>query len=574
MTTRRGGVALPSLAAGVALTLSLPPFGWWPLAFVGAALLYWRLAGLRLRTRILAGWLAGLGLFVPGLAWAQAFNWYGAAVLMAAEALTMALAAALVPPVRGRLAAFAGAFTLAEALRMTWPFGGLPISGVFLGQVGGPLLVTARLGGPLLLTAVVWLGGGALGQLAIEGAVWWWRREDAVEPGGRPLGPALWAGVALVAVVAVALGAAAAPDGGPAGRTVGVAAVQGGGRRGVGGPAVTPSSVLGPELAASRTLTDRTTPGARPRLVVWPEDVIALDRPLAGSAAARAVAGLAVRLRATVVAGVTVDRGATFLNEAVAWGPTGRVVGRYEKVHRVPFGEYVPYRGFFSHLADLSGVPADAVPGHGTGLLVTPAGRLGLMISYEVFYADRGRSSVRAGAQLLVVPTNTASYSSTQIPTQELAADRMQAVAEGRDLVQAATTGFSDVVDNQGHVLARSALGARQVLTVTVALRRGATPYERWGDGPVLVLAVVALAGGWLVELADRRRRAESPHRAPVHVATPPYRPGVGGPAAGPTTGPTHVRPMREPMPGHDHPAGPDPPDPPGGPGSASDPSG
>jgi apolipoprotein N-acyltransferase len=66
----------------------------------------------------------------------------------------------------------------------------------------------------------------------------------------------------------------------------------------------------------------------------------------------------------------------------VAWGPTGHVVGVFEKVHRVPFGEYVPFRSFFAHFADLSGVPTDAVPGDGTGLMRTPAGPLGLMVSF------------------------------------------------------------------------------------------------------------------------------------------------------------------------------------------------
>ena len=76
---RRGRVAVPSVLAGVLLALSLPPWGWWPLGLVGAALLYWRLAGLRLRTRVWSGWLAGLGCYAIGLVWARAFNWYGAA---------------------------------------------------------------------------------------------------------------------------------------------------------------------------------------------------------------------------------------------------------------------------------------------------------------------------------------------------------------------------------------------------------------------------------------------------------------------------------------------------------------
>ena len=71
---RRGGVALPALASGVGLALSLPPWGWWILAFPAAGLLWWRLGGLRPRTRLWAGWLAGLGCYVPGLMWARSFT--------------------------------------------------------------------------------------------------------------------------------------------------------------------------------------------------------------------------------------------------------------------------------------------------------------------------------------------------------------------------------------------------------------------------------------------------------------------------------------------------------------------
>ena len=225
---------------------------------------------------------------------------------------------------------------------------------------------------------------------------------------------------------------------------------------------------------------------------------MALDRPLAGSPEAALLSRLAAELDTTLVVGVTEPASATtFRNEIVAWGPRGHVVGTFEKVHRVPFGEYVPYRSFFSHLADLSGVPTDAVPGHGTGLMRTPAGPLGLLVSFEIFYAGRSHASVRAGAELLAVPTNTSSYSTSQVPAQEIAAAVVQAVQTGRDLVQAAPTGYSAVVTQRGVVVARSVLGRRQVLVATVALRRGMTPYDHWGDLPVLLLSVVALCVGW-----------------------------------------------------------------------------
>ena len=94
-----------------------------------------------------------------------------------------------------------------------------------------------------------------------------------------------------------------------------------------------------------------------------------------------------------------------------------------------------------------------------------------------------------------------------------MAASRLQAVAEGRDLVQAAPTGFSAIVDNRGRVLARTALGSRQVLVGDVRLRTGDTIYERFGDLPVLVAAAVLVLGGWWAGLAERRRRRPHPRR-------------------------------------------------------------
>ena len=422
-------------------------------------------------------------------------------LLVALEALFFAVAALLTPPRRGRAPAFVAANTLAEAVRMTWPFGGLPLGGVFLGQADGPLLSLARLGGPLLLTAGVWAGGVGIATVV---------RGLATVRADRPVGPRSGAGVALRgAAILVGLGLAVAlgslaPDGGPAVRSLTVAAVQGGGRRGLDKEQVDPATVFAAQLRATQPLLAETPP---PSLVLWPEDVIALDGPLRGSAQGAQMAEEARHLHTTLVAGVTEPASpTTFRNEIVAWGPDGRIVGTFEKVHRVPFGEYVPYRSFISHFADLSEVPTDAVPGHGSGLLRTPAGPLGTLVSFEVFYAGRSRTSVRTGAELLIVPTNTSSYATSQVPTQEVAADAVQAVETGREVVQAAPTGYSSVVDQRGRVLDRSVLGRRQLLTATVALRRGFTPYDHLGDLPFLVLAGVSLVVAW----AYQRRRARS----------------------------------------------------------------
>ena len=291
-----------------------------------------------------------------------------------------------------------------------------------------------------------------------------------------------------------------------------VAAVQGGGRRGVSMRQVDPATVLAAQEAATAALVGRARTDRQDRhhveLVVWPEDVVALGTLLADSPEQARLADLARRLDATLLVGVTEDTSPSrFRNEVVVFAPDGRVVAHYEKVHRVPFGEYMPDRGFFAHLANLDAVPLDAVPGHGTGVLRTPVGPLGAMVSFEVFYADRGRAPVRAGAQLLVVPTNTSSYATAQVPTQEIAASRVQAVQQGRDLVQAAPTGYSAVMTNRGVVEQRSVLGRPAVVTATVARRTGWTLYVRFGDGPVLVPAAMVLAAAWALAAARGRGR-------------------------------------------------------------------
>lgn len=525
---RRGAVALPCLAAGVGLALSLPPWGFWVLAFPAAGLFFWRLGGLRLRTRWWAGLLVGLGCYGPGLMWAQAFTLIGAIALIVVSAAYFAFAALVVPrgPLVARVLCFPAAMTLIEAMRMTWPFGGLPLGGVFLGQAGGPVLGVARLGGPLALTAAVYVGGVGLAALAewmvrsmrdghrsrvFSKSQWALGSGDGLARGALAgLGSLFSLGtLCLVVLIGSVVVADHVPDGGPPIGHVAVAAIQGGGRRGFHNSEVAPASVLAAQVAATHQMAFIDA-GKNPELVLWPEDVVSLGGPLNGSPEEVALSTLARQLHTTLVVGVTEDVSATtFRNEIVAFGPDGRLVDRYEKVHRVPFGEYVPFRGFFSHIANLSSVPRDALPGTGDGLLSTPAGPLGAMVSYEVFYADRGRAPVRAGAELLIVPTNTSSYATSQVPTQEVAAAKVQAVEEGRDLLQASPTGYSAAITNQGTLLSRSVLGARQVVFADLALRRGMTPYAGGGDLPMLIIGGVALLLGWLV--AWRRDGGDRP---------------------------------------------------------------
>jgi apolipoprotein N-acyltransferase len=482
-------VALP-LLGGALIAVSLPPFGIWPLAILGVAALSRSLEGARWRVRLGAGFLAGLGQFAIGLAWASQFSAGGYGALTLVESLFIAAACALTPPGRGRVVGLVGLLTLAEIGRETWPFGGLPLGGIDLGQAGGPLVYTARLGGSLLVSGVTYLAGVGLGELARWEA-------DLRTTLRRCLG-----GAAMLALaIALAIAGSLASDGGPPVKMIRVAIVQGGGKRGLSQLQVPPVTVY----RAALTPTKKLKPPLN--LVLWPEDVVAVGPGVSVAGSERTLGDLARRLHTTLVAGYTIPVGATqFRNEMVAFGPTGKVVASFEKVHRVPFGEYVPWRSFFSHLANLSAVPRDAIPGTGSGMIATPAGRLAVMISFEVLFPDRGRSGVRAGGELILVPTNTSSYSNSQAPTQELAASRLQAIEEGRDVLQAAPTGFSAVISNDGAVLQRSPLGPADVIEATVPMRKGATVYETFGDLPVTVLAFLAALAGYVCTDKARRR--------------------------------------------------------------------
>ena len=463
------------LLGGLLLAASLPPVGAWPLGLIGAALVFLALDAERRWAVSLA---AGLGLYVPGLWWMRDFSLPGYVVATLLQAAILTAGLSLVSG-RWRALAFPAALLLVEAVRGTWPFGGMPISGVDLGQVGGPLEGAARIGGRLLLVALVGVAGVALAGLVR-------RRWQAAAVG------------AAVVVVVAGLGVVA-PDG-AVDRRLSVAVVQGGGPRGVRAVARDPAPVFQRHL-------DATAAGVRPPvdLVLWPEDVVDVEGEVADLPEGRALAALADSLDTTLVAGVVQDeQGDRFRNSAVPWGPDGAMYERYDKVHRVPFGEYVPARGFFERIADLSAVPRDALVGTRPAVLDTPAGRLGVVISYEVFFPDRAREAVRAGGRVVLVPTNASSYRDEQIPAQEVAVARLRAVETGRWVVQAAPTGYSAVIDHRGRVLTQGGLGGAEVLSAGVDLRTGRTVFVSLGSTPWVLAGIAVLL---LSKLESLRKR-------------------------------------------------------------------
>lgn len=474
---------LAALGAGHLVAASLPPWGWWPLAFVGIAIAYRLTDTPSARTRFGRAWLFSIGWLAPGMGWMWFLTAPGYIVAVALFGSLHAGAVVVAGTGRWRWLAFPAAFTLAEALRFSFPFGGVPLASLAISQVAGPLAPLVRVGGPLLLT---W----ATLQVGVAIALVYERRELRPAVTAAPVGVLL-----MFAVVA--------PAGTPTGETIDVAFVQGGGPQGTRAIDTSSREVVERHLAATRTIE----PG--PDLVIWPENVIDVEQ-FEGSVEHAEVAAEAARLDAPLVVGITEDAPGrdAFLNAQVVVLPDGTIASRYEKVRRVPFGEYIPLRGPLRAIgAPVDQVPRDAVAGTGPAYVDTPAGRLAVVISWEVFFGGRARDGIREGGVLLINPTNGSSYTGTVLQSQQVASSRLRAIETGRWEVQVSPTGFSAFVSPTGEVFDRTAVSERAVHTRAVELRTGETIYVRVGDAPVILAAGLALVA---VLILARRARASA----------------------------------------------------------------
>jgi apolipoprotein N-acyltransferase len=237
-------------------------------------------------------------------------------------------------------------------------------------------------------------------------------------------------------------------------------------------------------------------------LVVLPENIVNVDGYYEGSAEEARVAAVAEELDATVVAGVVEDRGSDehFWNFAVAVTPEGRIEDRYDKVRRVPYGEYVPMRNLLDPIAKDILPPRDDREGTGPAVLDTGLGKLGVVISWETFFPRRVREAVQHDARIILNPTNGSSYWLTQVQTQQIASSSLRAVESGRWVVQASPTGFSAVIDPAGTVHGRTGVGEAAVVQRQVELRSGRTPAMVWGEAPALLAAAAALLIAWVLQ--------------------------------------------------------------------------
>jgi apolipoprotein N-acyltransferase len=236
-----------------------------------------------------------------------------------------------------------------------------------------------------------------------------------------------------------------------------------------------------------------------PDLVVWPENPAPFytSDPVFRDA----VGNLARQSNAWVLAGsigirnasATPNQPTEIYNSAALVSPNGEWVSRYDKIHLVPFGEYVPFKQIFSFAGGLTKEVGDFSPGTSRQPLDAGGSRLGTFICYESIFPDDIRQFANNGAQVLVNISNDGWYGDSGAYAQHLKQSRMRAVENNRWLLLDTNTGRTAVIDPNGRIVADAPRKTRTALQAPYALSSATTFYTRHGDWFAYLCAIISV---------------------------------------------------------------------------------
>ncbi len=486
---------LIALLTGAVSATAFAPLNWWIAGLVCFAILL-RLTheAPTLKQALLRGWLFGLGHFTVGNNWIQhAFTFqekmpaelgYVAVVLLSLYlAIYPAIAMGIVTEyLRGVL--FTGYPW--NPLGVAWlPVPGVAALAAWTGTYAMSGLFVMAAGALLLASRGQWhypaLVAAPLALFALNGI------EIQLTPASRP------ANEPLVRVLQPNVGQETVLDGTYA------------------------QKALTELLRLSNDTATAPSAGAAPRLIVWPEgtvdywleegypaiwygkgDARTIRRMIAGTLGPRDIAlvgGNALLFRSDG----SLDRAT---NSVFAIDSTGTILGRYDKAHLVPYGEYLPLRPILEPLG-LSRLVAgeiDFAPGPGPRTLAIPGfGDVGMQICYEIIFSGRTVDPGKRPA-ILFNPSNDAWFGAWG-PPQHLAQARMRAIEEGLPILRSTPTGISAIIDAHGRVVAAAGMGQARAIEAPMPGALPPTPFSRIGNWAAFLAAGLMLA----IAIAIRR---------------------------------------------------------------------
>lgn len=508
--------ALIALVAGASSSLAMAPFNAWPVLFVTLPIVVWLIDGAGagraggIPAAAWTGWLFGLGYFVPGLYWigyaflvdADTFGWLLPvavlglpAYLALFTAFSFALARAIWPHDASRLLSLAACITIGEWLR-GHVLTGFPWN-TFGYALTEPLALaqTASLVGLWGLTFITVLICASPALL-----------ENARRPWRAPL--------AAIAVLVAMFGYGAwrlqsAPT--QFVDAVKLRIMQPNLQQDVRFNYGAKAQVMAKYLALSDRATGPQSTGVRDvTLLIWPESAFPFFLAREADAMAQIAALLPDGTR-LITGSVRAPDGplvrpiSRAYNSIYAIDSDGGILSIYDKLHLVPFGEYLPFQALMEKLGfeQLTKVQGGFLAGDRRRLMRIPgAPPLLPLICYEaIFPADSATTGERPG--WIVNLTNDGWFGISTGPYQHLQQTRMRAIEQGLPVVRAANTGVSAVIDPVGRIVARLGLGLEGVLDARLPSPLPPTVYARYGDMP----AAIFVAAAAVIALSRRRRR-------------------------------------------------------------------
>ncbi|MDT8397487.1 MAG: apolipoprotein N-acyltransferase [Pseudomonadales bacterium] len=226
------------------------------------------------------------------------------------------------------------------------------------------------------------------------------------------------------------------------------------------------------------------------QIVLWPETAIPLLYQQAGEIL-QSMSRQANIHHSALISGILFRDGQLIHNSIISIGKGESI---YHKQKLVPFGEYVPLAGIVENLLQIFDLPMSSLSPGPAGQPLLKVGELGLapFICYEVVYPDFVRKAA-ATSDFLVTISNDTWFGNSLGPLQHLQMAAMRALENGRYLVRATNNGVSAIIDEKGHILARTPQFQEAVLSARVKVFAGTTPFSRWGSTPVLIFSFLIL---------------------------------------------------------------------------------
>ncbi len=508
----RDYVCVAVAAAG--LWASFPGVDWWWLTAPSLAVLVAVVDRAPAGRAAWYGALVGAGFWLAHIEWVRVATggWLPWVALAATQVIPMAAWAWTVSAARvwrwtrtpgGQALLFGVTWAGVEQLRARVPFGGFPWANIAYTQVDAPLGHLAPWGGEALVSVLLMASAVLLRRAfslvpAHEAGHWWTR-------------PAVLAAAIAILVAPLAVSVPTGQQNG----ALRVGVVQGNVEEPGDQTYLTPGKVTGNNARVAHQLADS---GADLDLVVWGEDSVDKD-PRGNAMTAELVRGAVDALGVPTIVGWQEIHSQTRENWIGVWMPgSGLRPGFYGKQHPVPFGEYIPWRGFVSHLAtEAAQVNVDMVGVDNPSRLDVPVADgsvvpMAMGICFEVAYEPLLSAGVREGGQLIVVPTNNYHFVDSAESDQQAQMLRFRAMEFSRSAIQASTNGTSVIVRPDGSVIAQSGKQVAASLVAEVPLRTTITPAARLADFPDWVLIVVTVvlaltsAGASLLARRERRR--------------------------------------------------------------------